>query len=235
MPQQATDINKQWTVEHLNEVFTPLGFKERLEKLYEYFPEEAVLYTSSFGTKSVFLLHLISQIRPSQAVHFIDTTYHFPETITYKEKIAKRFGLRIKDVRPADRENAITREDQWWIDHPKMCCSVNKVVPLEPIVARHKVWISGLMSYQTKFRSHLRVFEQQGDIIKFHPLVDIDEGEFLYHMDFYKLPRHPLEKHGYGSIGCTHCTAKGQGREGRWKGKEKTECGLHPSYFTKKP
>ena len=234
MPQQATDNNKQWSVEHLNEVFTPLSFKERLEKLYEYFPEEAVLYTSSFGTKSVFLLHLISQIRPSQRVHFIDTTYHFPETIAYKEKIGKRFGLRITDIRPSDRENAITREDQWWIDHPKMCCSINKVVPLEPIVARHKVWISGLMSYQTNFRSRLRVFEQQGDIIKFHPLVDIDEGEFLYHMDFYKLPRHPLEKHGYGSIGCTHCTVKGQGREGRWKGKEKTECGLHPSYFTKK-
>lgn len=234
MPQQATKHKKKWAVQELNAVFTPLGFKERLEKLYEYFPEEAILYTSSFGTKSVFLLHLISQIRPTQGVHFIDTTYHFPETIGYKEKIGKRFGLRIIDVRPSERENAITREDRWWIDHPKMCCSVNKVVPLEPIIAKHKVWISGLMSYQTNFRSHLRVFEQQGDIIKFHPLVDIDEGEFLYHMDYYKLPRHPLEKHGYGSIGCTHCTAKGEGREGRWKGKDKTECGLHPSYFTKK-
>jgi phosphoadenosine phosphosulfate reductase len=235
MPQQATKHKQQeWSVAHLNEVFTPLGFKERIKKLYDYFPEEAVLYTSSFGTKSVFLLHLISQIRSGQKVHFIDTTYHFPETIAYKEKIGKQLGLRIIDIRPSDRENTITREDRWWIEHPKMCCSINKVVPLEPFVARHKVWISGLMSYQTDFRSRLRVFEEQGDIIKFHPLVDIDEGEFLYHMDYHNLPRHPLEQHGYGSVGCTHCTAKGEGREGRWKGKEKSECGLHPSYFTKK-
>lgn len=233
MPQQATQPD-QLDVEELNAIFTPLNFKERLEKLYDYFPEKMVLYTSSFGTKSVFLLHLISQIRKSQKVHFIDTTYHFPETIAYKEKIAKIFKLKIIDVVPKSEENNITRTDQWWIDHPKMCCSINKVVPLEPIIARHKVWISGLMSKQTTFRSHLRVFEQQGDIIKFHPLIDIDEGEILYHLDFHKLPRHPLENQGYGSIGCTHCTVKGEGRSGRWKGKNKTECGLHPTFFNKK-
>ncbi len=205
-----------------------------MEKLYDYFPEKEVLYTSSFGTKSVFLLHLISEIRNTQTVHFIDTTYHFPETIAYKEKIGKQFKLRIIDVRPKEKENNITQQNQWWIDHPKMCCSVNKVVPLEPIIGKHSVRISGLMSKQTDFRSRLRVFEQQGDIIKFHPLIDIDEGEFLFHLDFYKLPRHPLEKHGYGSIGCTHCTMKGEGRSGRWKGKNKKECGLHPSYFNKK-
>jgi len=72
--------------------------------------------------------------------------------------------------------------------------------------------MSSLMAYQTPFRAHLRVFEQQGDIIKFHPFVDIDEGEFLFYLDKYQLPRHPLEKHGYGSIGCVHCTAKGKGR-----------------------
>lgn len=233
-PQRAID-HKVYSVEELNAIFTPLTFKERIEKLYDYFPEKEVLYTSSFGTKSVFLLHLISEIRNTQTVHFIDTTYHFPETIAYKEKIGKLFDLKIIDVRPKEKENNITRQDQWWIDHPKMCCSINKVVPLEPIVGKHKVWISGLMSKQTDFRSRLRVFEQQGDIIKFHPLIDIDEGEFLYHLDYHKLPRHPLEKHGYGSIGCTHCTVKGEGRSGRWRGKEKTECGLHPSYFNKKP
>ncbi len=221
-------------IDQLNAIFTPLTFKERLEKLYEYFPEKEVLYTSSFGTKSVFLLHLISQIRPSQSVHFIDTTYHFPETIAYRQKLVKKFKLRVIDVRPREIENQVTQEQEWWKDHPKMCCSVNKVVPLEPIVAQHKVWISGLMAKQTTFRSHLRVFEQQGDILKFHPLIDIDEGEFHYHLSYHKLPLHPLQKLGYGSVGCTHCTAKGEGRSGRWKDSNKTECGLHPSYFNKK-
>jgi len=227
----------QWqdlSIELLNDVFTPLSFEERLQLLYKYFPEEDVLVTSSFGTKSVFLLHLLHRIHPTQPVHFIDTTYHFPETIRYKKDLTRLFDLNVVDVFPAIEENALTREEEWWKDHPRMCCAVNKIVPLEPIKAKHKIWISGLMSYQTEYRSRLKVFERQGDIIKFHPLIDIDEGEFLYYMDYYKLPRHPLEKHGYGSVGCTHCTAQGEGRSGRWQGTGKTECGLHPGYFNKK-
>lgn len=233
MQQQAAQ-SKPFSVEELNAIFTPLSFKERIARLYLYFGKKEVLFTSSFGTKSVFLLHLLKQIEPDQKVHFIDTTYHFKETLKYKKKLTKLLKLEVIDVLPREKENKITLEDQWWIEHPKMCCSVNKVVPLESIVARHKVWISGLMSKQTDFRSRLRVFEEQGDILKFHPLIDIDAGEILYHKSYYKLPNHPLEEQGYGSIGCTHCTMKGEGRSGRWKGKDKTECGLHPSYFNKK-
>ena len=226
--------SRSLSVEQLNARFSPLTFRERLETLYDYFAEPEVLYTSSFGTKSVFLLHLIHQIRPSQPVHFIDTTYHFPETVAYRQQLVERFQLRVIDVRPKAEENQVTREQEWWKEHPRMCCSVNKVVPLQPIVARHRVWLSGLMAGQTTFRSHLRVFEQQGDILKFHPLIDIDEGEFHYHLSYHQLPRHPLESQGYGSIGCTHCTARGDGRSGRWQGREKTECGLHPNFYTRK-
>lgn len=227
---QKTDID----VDELNRIFTPLSFEDRIKKLYEYFPESEVLYTSSFGARSVFMLHLLHKIRPSQKVHFINTTYHFPETLAYKEELTERFKLQVEEVLPETKENALTREEQWWKDHPRMCCAINKVAPLEPIKAKHSVWISGLMAYQTPFRAGLRVFEKQGDIIKFHPIVDIDEGEFLYHMSYHKLPQHPLLAEGYGSIGCLHCTAKGEGREGRWQGKEKTECGLHPGYFAKR-
>jgi len=225
---------REWSVEELNTAFKPLNFRERIEKIYEYFPQEEVLMTSSFGTKSVFLLHLLQQIRPSQLVYFIDTTYHFPETIAYKKKLTEKFDLKVKEILPSEKENLMTQQDEWWIQHPRMCCTVNKIAPLDPIVAKHKVWISGLMSYQTEFRARLDVFEQRGDIIKFQPLVDIDEGEFLYHLDLHKLPRHPLEKEGYGSVGCTHCTEKGQGRNGRWARGGNKECGLHPNFFTRK-
>ncbi len=225
---------QEWSVEELNTIFKPLNFKKRIEKLYEYFPEKEVLMTSSFGTKSVFLLHLLQEIHRSQLIYFINTTYHFPETIAYKKQLIEKFDLTVKEILPSEKENLITREDQWWIDHPRMCCTVNKIAPLDPIVAKHKVWISGLMAYQTDFRARLDIFEQRGDIIKFQPLVDIDEGEFLYHLDFHKLPRHPLEKEGYGSVGCTHCTQKGQGRAGRWSGSGNKECGLHPNFFTRK-
>lgn len=222
------------SIDELNAIFTPLTFQERIEKLYEYFAEEDVLMTSSFGTKSVFLLHWFSSIRPTQVVHFLDTTYHFKETIAYKKQLTERFDLDVIDIFPDIEQNMLTREEQWWVEHRRMCCSINKVAPLEPIKAQHKIWVSGLMSYQTEFRSNLNVFQQQGDIIKFHPIVDIDEGEFIYYMDLFNLPRHPLEQEGFGSIGCTHCTAKGSGRDGRWKGSNQKECGLHPSYFIKK-
>lgn len=222
------------SVELLNDVFTPLPYQERIRLLYKYFRGEDVLLTSSFGTSSAFLLYWISEIRPSQRVHFIDTTYHFPETLAYKEQLTALFGLEVLDVRPDPTQNALTTDESWWVEHPRMCCTINKVVPLEPIKASHKVWISGLMSYQTEFRSHLRVFERQGDILKFHPLIDIDEGELLYHFSLHNLPQHPLEDKGYGSIGCVHCTKKGEGRDGRFKGQSRTECGLHPGYFIKK-
>lgn len=227
----------QWqdiSVELLNDMFEPLHYETRIRLLYKYFKEEDVMLTSSFGTTSAFLLYWVNEIRPGQRIHFIDTTYHFPETIAYKEKLTDLLGLNVVNVVPAPEENALTKDEQWWLEHPRLCCSINKVVPLEPIKAAHKVWISGLMSHQTEFRSHLRVWERQGDILKFHPLIDVDEAELLYHFSLHRLPKHPLEDMGFGSIGCVHCTKKGEGREGRFQGQSRTECGLHPGYFIKK-
>lgn len=226
-----TGIDADLSTEELSEIFRPITNEDRIRKIYEYFDPEEILVTSSFGTKSVFLLHLISKIYPDQKIYFIDTTYHFPETIQYKNQLIERFNLNVIDVLPPPRENVLTRDEQWWIEHPKMCCTINKISPLEPIVAQHKVWIAGLMAFQTEFRSHLDIFTWQGDIIKFHPLIDMDEGEFLYQLSWNKLPAHPLEALGYGSVGCTHCTRRGSGRTGRWIDSGKTECGLHPNYF----
>ncbi len=217
----------------LNARFTTLTYQERIRELYRLFSVEQVLYTSSFGTKSAFLLHQMSLIQPAQKVHFVNTGFHFQETLNYRDQLAEQFGMEVIDVLPDPEQHERTRKFRSWVTDIDDCCRINKVAPLEPIKARHKVWISGLMSWQTDFRAGLRVFEYQDGILKFHPLIDIDEGEFLYHMAYYKLPRHPLEASGYGSIGCTHCTKKGQGRSGRWENSGKTECGLHPGYFLK--
>jgi phosphoadenosine phosphosulfate reductase len=232
-----TSLSKDWkalSIELLNDLFMSMPFEKRIPMLYKYFEEQDVMVTSSFGTKSIFLLHLLHRFRPTQKVHFINTTYHFPETLAYQKQIEKLLGSTIIEVLPEEKENQLTREEQWWIDHPKMCCSINKVVPLEPVKAQHKVWISGLMSHQTAFRAGLRVFEKQGDIIKFHPNIDVHPHTFEAYLEEYDLPRHPLENEGYGSIGCTHCTAKGEGRNGRWKEKGKTQCRLHPRFFINK-
>ncbi len=221
-------------IDLLNKTFQPLDYRRRLENLYETFETDEVLVTSSFGTKSVFLLWLISQIQPAQKVHFINTTYHFPETLKYKEELQKRFGLEIIEVMPDAADNKISREKQLWQTDTERCCAINKISPLEPIKGKHRIWISGVMAYQTDFRKNLRVWEQQEDLLKFHPLIDIEEAEFLYQTGLNKLPQHPLLDLGYGSVGCTHCTVKGEGRSGRWADKEKTECGLHPGFFAGK-
>jgi len=224
-----TQLSPKLSVSQLNEMFTPLPFEKRILMLGRVFRPKDILYTSSFGTRSVMLLHLISRLRPEQKVHFINTTYHFQETLDYRDRIADEFGLEVVDVLPHPVQNGITRSERWWEKDPDLCCAINKVLPLEPIKAQHKVWITGLMGYQTNFRAGLEVFEQQEDIIKFNPLIDIDEGEWHYYAGFHQLPRHPLEALGYGSVGCEHCTVKGEGRQGRWKGHGKTECGLHPA------
>ena len=105
---------KTQTSDYLNEWFTPLSFRERLEVLYELFSEEEILVTSSFGTKSVFLLHLLSQIQPRQAVYFIDTGYHFAETLAYKERLTELLQLRVIDVHPGAEAHARTRSAQLW-------------------------------------------------------------------------------------------------------------------------
>ena len=221
------DWKYQLTLDELNEIFTPLSPAERIEALYTFFDEAKVLYTSSFGTKSVFLLHLISQVRPSQKVHFIDTTFHFPETLAYRDRLAREFGFELVNVTPHPGMNEVARSEKLWTTDRDLCCSVHKVLPLEPIKAEHDVWISGLMGYQTPERAGTRVFEEKNGIVKFHPIIDVAEGDHLYYMGKNKLPQHPLEAQGYGSIGCEHCTRPGKGREGRWSGDAKKECGLH--------
>ncbi len=226
-----TQLLPKLNTDQLNELFTPLTFEQRIMMLSRCFRPEEALYTSSFGTRSVMLLHLISRYRPEQPVHFINTTFHFEETLRYRDRLAAAFGLQVIDILPDKKQNEATAKEQWWRSHPDVCCAVNKVLPLEPVKAQHKVWITGLMAYQTGYRSSLAVFEEQDGLLKFNPLIDIDEGEWHYYVGLHQLPRHPLEAQGYGSVGCTHCTVKGQGRSGRWKGKAKTECGLHPSSF----
>jgi len=218
----------------LNELFRPLSPAQRIEQLYDFFEEKDVLYTSSFGTKSIFLIDLVQSVRPTQTVHFIDTTYHFPETISYKESLTQQYGLTVVDIVPDKKQNLMTTEEAWWKDHPRMCCTINKIAPLEPTILEHKVWISGLMGGQTDLRAKLDIFERNGDIIKFHPIIDVKKEDFAKSILNNGLMEHPLKNQGYGSVGCTHCTQEGEDRSGRWCNTTQSECGLHTSYFLKK-
>ena len=220
-------------IEKLNEHFTSLEVEERLQLLYETFDTEEVLLTSSFGADSALLLHLISRVNPAQKVHFIDTGFHFPETYFYKKQLADRFGLRVEVIQAPKDILQLTRQVKLWKKYPNICCYLNKVSLLESFKAGYQVWISGVRGYQTPHRSALRFFARssgQSNLLKCCPLLDMDEQKSEAYKRRHGLPAHPLTCEGYGSIGCFNCTVKGCGRNGRWAGKGKSECGLHVEY-----
>lgn len=212
----------------LAEQYRLLSPLERIRQFYKDFRQKDVLVTSSFGTSSAILLHHIAQVNPTQDIHYIDTRYLFQETHDYKNELAELLGLNIITVTPEDWKNEFTQKDKTWESDPDLCCTVNKVEPLESVKSQHKVWVSGLMAFQTPFRKNLEIFEKAGDIIKFYPLIDVQPYFTRGYFTKHNLPKHPLLEQGYASVGCTHCTAKGENRSGRWLNtKGKTECGLH--------
>jgi phosphoadenosine phosphosulfate reductase len=215
------------TIQTLNEQYRPLDFEARIRRLYIDFAPAKVLVTSSFAATSAYFLHIVAAIRPQQVVHFIDTGYHFPETLEYRQYLIDRFGLTVSDVRAEDWQHQFTQEEKTWSKDPDFCCSVNKVEPLEQVKSQYQVWVSSLMRWQTEHRADLDIFEVRRGIIKFNPMIDVTQAERDAYIREHALPFHPLVAKGYSSIGCSHCTVPGDGRSGRWVGKPKTECGLH--------
>ncbi len=214
-------------IARLNEEYADLHFEQRIERLYTDFDPAKVLVTSSFAATSAYFLHIISRIRPDQKIAFINTGYHFRETLLYKQYLSDLLGLQTFDLKAEDWKHKFTREDQTWDKNPDFCCSINKVEPLEAVKPNYHVWVSSLMRWQTDHRAKMSVFEERRGIIKFNPMIDVTREQRDAYIAEHELPFHPLVAHGYSSIGCTHCTVKGEGRSGRWQGKPKTECGLH--------
>ena len=214
-------------IKDLNRNYQSLSYQERLERLFEEFPSNKILVTSSFGTTSMALLHILSKVKPGHPVHFIDTSYLFPETIKYRDQLIDELGLKVVELKAEKKKNRFTKENQTWRFNQDLCCFINKVEPLDKIKSDYQVWVSGLLGFQNIHRKDLNVFEKKDEIMKFHPLIDMTKEDLNLYTQLYELPTHPLLRKGYDSVGCTHCTSKGKGREGRWIDLDKTECGIH--------
>ena len=214
-------------IQTLNSKYELLSPKQRIEELFNDFDEKKILFTSSFGTSAILLLHMFHSVKPEHPVHFIDTSYHFMETLAFKQNLKRSYNINVIDVHPEPWKNKFTLEDQTWSKNPDFCCSINKVEPLDAIKKNFDVWVSGLMAHQNTNRGSLDIFQEKKDILKFHPIIDMPMEDIQLYTQNNSLPEHPLLNHGYDSVGCTHCTKIGQGRAGRWDGFAKTECGLH--------
>jgi phosphoadenosine phosphosulfate reductase len=193
-----------------------------------------VALVSSFGAESVVLLHLVSVIAPETPVLFVDTKMLFQETLDYQRELAEKLALcDIRTIRanPA-RVNFEDPDGTLHQFNTDSCCNVRKVEPLERALSKFDGWITGRKRFQNADRGTIDFFENEGDFrIKVNPLAHWGREDLEEYMVENRLPRHPLVAKGYPSIGCAPCTSAvkpGEDpRAGRWRGTQKTECGIH--------
>ena len=164
-------------LEFFNNHYEPLSPRERLEELYKHYPEDKILFTSSFGSTAVILLHMISQVRPEQKIQFIDTGYHFEKTHEYKKLLIDRLKLDVVSLNATSNRHKFTSDNLTYSHNQNLCCFINKVDPVDRVKRNYHIWISGLLRFQNANRSKLSLFEKTKDIVKFHPLLDMTQEE----------------------------------------------------------
>jgi phosphoadenosine phosphosulfate reductase len=193
-----------------------------------------VVLTCSFQHDGVVLAHMLTAIDPSVPVVFLNTGFHFPETLGYRDEIVRRFGIRLRDVTPAMPREQFAAEHGLDLHRrdPDLCCRINKVEPLREALAGLRCWLNGRRRDQASIRSGISVVERfEGGVHKVNPLAAWSAADTYRYMQRHGIPEHPLFDKGYASIGCAPCTrpilAGEDERAGRWSGTGKTECGIH--------
>jgi phosphoadenosine phosphosulfate reductase len=198
----------------------------------ELFPGRIAL-VSSFGAESAVLLHLAAAADRDVPVIFVDTGRHFRETLAYRDTLIDRLGLA--NVRSPGPSAAETKARDPWLalaeQDPDACCGFRKVAPLAKALEPFAAWMTGRKRFQADTRAALDVFEAEAGHIKINPLAAWDADRIAAYAAAHDLPAHPLVAEGYRSIGCAPCTSPvaddEDARAGRWRGFEKTECGIH--------
>lgn len=217
--------------------------------LYDAHPLEAIRWAAhtidrlavatSFQSSGLTILHLLKRIRPDVPVLFLNTGFHFPETLEFKDRIARMWGLNVIELRgehgSPERQAEIHGAELYRRD-PDTCCAINKVRPLQDALENYDGWISGLRRDQSPLRAATPIVEAQmlpsgREIMKIHPLATWSRTEVNSYVADNGIPTNPLLERGFASIGCWPCTkAVGDSdseRAGRWSGFDKTECGIH--------
>ncbi|MBR0902396.1 phosphoadenylyl-sulfate reductase [Bradyrhizobium liaoningense] len=188
---------------------------------------------SSFGTESAALLKVMAEVDPAIPVIFLDTGWLFEETLAYRDALIASLGLKdVRSIKPA--EETLSREDpdrDLWFSDPDACCRIRKVEPLARALKPFSAWINGRKRFQGNTRADIPVVEDDGVRLKFNPFANVSREEIEAIFVRAKLPRHPLVVSGFLSVGCMPCTSRTtedeDSRAGRWRGRAKTECGIH--------
>ncbi|MGH9035024.1 MAG: phosphoadenylyl-sulfate reductase, partial [Acidimicrobiia bacterium] len=160
---------------------------------------------------------------PDIEVFFLDTGFHFPETLETARRLKAHYDLNLVVLHP-EPGSAVYHHDG-----TDACCADRKVAPMERYLATRSAWVSGLRRDETPARAGARALEWDAarGLVKVNPLLSWTEDDVKRYVADHDLPVNPLRHQGYGSVGCAPCTGPGEGREGRWAGTDKLECGLH--------
>ena len=239
MASRAVDIIEtgprftQADADALNARFAGVDVQDMLRELFAEGTLGRVGVVSSFGTESAVLLHLVAEADRAVPVIFVDTLKMFPETLEYRDTLVERLGIENSEVVTPDPAVLAAKDETGlrWSYDPDGCCEIRKVEPLRRAKQGLDAWISGRKAFQSVTRQNLPRFEIEDGRLKVNPLGDWAKDDLDAYFAEHDLPRHPLEAQGYLSVGCRPCTstvAPGEDpRAGRWRGWDKTECGIH--------
>jgi phosphoadenosine phosphosulfate reductase len=196
--------------------------------LHRFHPQ--VSLACSFQKEEAVLLDMLLDIEPKARVFALDTHVLFPETYGVWREVERRYGVEVEVFEgPSLGRQAAVHGEALWERNPDLCCAIRKVEPLGRALAGLECWITGMRRDQSPTRADAPKlgWDERHELWKASPLADWTDDDVWAYVQARELPVNVLHERGYASIGCTHCTRPGEGREGRWSGMEKAECGLH--------
>ena len=184
-----------------------------------FFPEMAV----ACSMQDAVVVDLAWRIEPRLEVFFLETGFHFPETLETARRLRARYGLRLVALSPLENPAVYSK------DGYEACCHDRKVAPMDAYLTGKRAWVSGLRRAEapTRADAHALEWDPARSLVKVNPIVTWTDQQVAAYIAEHDLIVNPLRLQGYDSIGCWPCTRAAQGREGRWAGLDKTECGLH--------
>ena len=194
-----------------------------------------VALATGFGAEGCVLIAMLAAISPRTRIFYLDTDLLFPETYALRNRLAARYGVQFER-----KATGLSLEDQareygpeLWKRDPDLCCRLRKVEPLREMLSGLRAWVTGIRREQSAVRRDIEVIEwdEKFGLLKINPLAAWSKRDLWNYITSFDVPYNPLHDHGYPSIGCVPCTSAVQigeaPRAGRWRGRLKTECGLH--------